>query len=315
MARQRLTAAGNANALRTIDTALFGVCLDDERLDEADPVPMVMTMSAGDGTNRWFDKSISLMVGGDGTAAVHFEHSWGDGVAVLRFFNEIYADSLVKPSVHPGAAVPHVDVTAAVRPIEFQLDERLRDSIEAARRAHAAVMASLAMHTCIYHGMNKRICKEFKLSPDSVMQLGFQLAYYKLNGRFGSTYESCSTAAFRHGRTETIRPCTVATRQFCEAVTAGPARPGREELRAMIDECSRRHGALTKEAAMGQGFDRHLFGLKHAAGVAGVEVPALFGDAAYARINHNVMSTSTLSSPGLHVGAFGPVVADGFGIG
>lgn len=286
-------------------------------MDESDPVPMVLAMSAGDGTNRWFDKSISLMVGGDGTAAVHFEHSWGDGVAVLRFFNEIYADSLAKPCVHPGASASTangVDVTGAVRPIEFQLDEQLRESIEEARRAHAAVMAGLAMHTCIYDGMNKRICKQFRLSPDSVMQLGFQLAFYKQTGRFGSTYESCSTAAFRHGRTETIRPCTVATRQFCEAVTARSP-PGRTELRAMIDECSRRHGALTKEAAMGQGFDRHLFGLRHAAGVAGLEVPALYGDEAYALLNHNLMSTSTLSSPGLHVGAFGPVVADGFGIG
>lgn len=25
------------------------------------------------------------------------------------------------------------------------------------------------------------------------------------------TYESCSTAAFKHGRTETVRPCTIKT--------------------------------------------------------------------------------------------------------
>ena len=25
----------------------------------------------------------------DGKAAVNFEHAWGDGVAVLRFFNEV----------------------------------------------------------------------------------------------------------------------------------------------------------------------------------------------------------------------------------
>lgn len=316
--RKRLEETGNADALATVDTALFCVCLDDEqRLDEANPVPLVLALSAGDGTNRWFDKSISLMIAGDGTAAVHFEHSWGDGVAVLRFFNEIFADSTEKPCLHPGDKHTAVEVPAnAVRPLRFQLDAAVQQGIREARAAHALVMDSLTMDVCLYEHMNKRICKEFRLSPDSVMQLGFQLAFFKQTGGFGSTYESCSTAAFRHGRTETIRPCTVATRAFCEAISRPAAqRPSKAELRAMIDACSRTHGQLTKEAAMGQGFDRHLFGMRHMARVNGLPVPALYEDETYARINHNVMSTSTLSSPGLFAGAFGPVVPDGYGIG
>ena len=38
---------------------------------------------------RWFDKSFQLIICNDGKAAVHFEHAWGDGVAMLRFFNEV----------------------------------------------------------------------------------------------------------------------------------------------------------------------------------------------------------------------------------
>lgn len=44
---------------------------------------------------------------------------------------------------------------------------------------------------------------------------GFQLAYYYLARETVATYESCSTAAFKHGRTETIRPCTVETKVGC----------------------------------------------------------------------------------------------------
>lgn len=40
----------------------------------------------------------------DGKAAVNFEHSWGDGVAVLRFFQDIYKDSTSQPWVHPGSS-------------------------------------------------------------------------------------------------------------------------------------------------------------------------------------------------------------------
>lgn len=50
---------------------------------------------------RWFDKSFSLIVARDGKAAVNFEHSWGDGVAVMRFLNESFKDSTGKPRVHP----------------------------------------------------------------------------------------------------------------------------------------------------------------------------------------------------------------------
>ncbi|VDN39502.1 unnamed protein product [Dibothriocephalus latus] len=58
-------------------------------------------MLAGPADSRWFEKSFSLIVNQSGTAAINFEHSWGDGVAVLRFFNEIFKDTESRPAVHP----------------------------------------------------------------------------------------------------------------------------------------------------------------------------------------------------------------------
>jgi len=43
--------------------------------------------------------------------------------------------------------------------------------------------------------------------------------------------------------------------------------------------------------------------------------PAIFQDPAYDFLNYNILSTSTLSSPDVMVGGFGPVVSDGYGIG
>lgn len=64
----------------------------------------------------------------------------------------------------------------------------------------------------------------------------------------------------------------------------------------------------------GQGFDRHLFSLKNLAEKSGKQLD-IFQDPAYQMINHNILSTSTLSSPVVIAGGFGPVVNDGFGIG
>lgn len=65
----------------------------------------------------------------------------------------------------------------------------------------------------------------------------------------------------------------------------------------------------------GQGFDRHLFALRNISGKSGYNKPTIFRDPAYEALNYNVLSTSTLSSPVVIAGGFGPVVSDGYGIG
>lgn len=80
-----------------------------------------------------------------------------------------------------------------------------------------------------------------------------------------------------------------------------------------MSECSKKHGQLTKEAAMGQGFDRHLYALRLLAEKNNISCN-IFEDPAYVNLNHNIISTSTLSSPAVWAGGFGPVVRDGLGI-
>jgi carnitine O-palmitoyltransferase 2 len=140
----------------------------------------------------------------------------------------------------------------------------MQDTIRDVRDAFVDKTKSLTVHGVELEHFGKKLLKTKKLSPDSVMQLGIQLAQMYTSGNTAATYESCSTAAFRHGRTETVRPATAATRAFCEAVTAeGVSKNNAQKLFGMLGECSKVHGQLTKEAAMGQGFDRHLFAMKH----------------------------------------------------
>jgi len=79
------------------------------------------------------------------------------------------------------------------------------------------------------------------------------MAYYKLTGgKTAATYESCSTAAFKHGRTETIRSATVATAKACQLFhQPSSSRPSNAELMSAMLECTAKHNQLTKEAAMG----------------------------------------------------------------
>ena len=64
----------------------------------------------------------------------------------------------------------------------------------------------------------------------------------------------------------------------------------------------------------GYGFDRHLLVLKRMADWKEMKLP-LFEDPAYAKINHIILSTSTLSADNVLIGGFAPVVDDGLGVG
>ncbi|XP_034482821.1 carnitine O-palmitoyltransferase 2, mitochondrial [Drosophila innubila] len=316
-----ISSSKNAELLqREVDGALFCVSLDgveDGVYNDDNPSPLLKELLAGKATNRWFDKSISLVISVDGTTSINFEHSWGDGVAVLRYLNEIYRDTTKQPYV--SSSTPHTPADGDsynVRSLDFEIDDKTRAAVEAAYSKNASIMANLDMNVMKYPNLNKGTCKRHGLSPDSIMQLSFQLAYRQAFQRYVGTYESCSTSAFRHGRTETMRPCTMATKAFCEAVLQpSQKQPSAGELRAMIDKCSSVHGQLTKEAAMGQGFDRHLFALRHMAELEGLPQPALYETEAYRRINYNIISTSTLGADTVIAGSFGPVVKDGLGLG
>ena len=93
-------------------------------------------------------------------------------------------------------------------------------------------------------------------------------------------YESASTSMFKHGRTETIRPCTdeaIQTAKLYKNVSYNNYLSYDSlydsqldvtdldsciELMKMLKKAIRAHNNQTKNCLGGQGWDRHIFGLK-----------------------------------------------------
>uniref|UniRef100_A0A8D0HBD4 Carnitine O-palmitoyltransferase 2, mitochondrial n=1 Tax=Sphenodon punctatus TaxID=8508 RepID=A0A8D0HBD4_SPHPU len=248
--RQKLLENGNEEALRKVDSAVFCLCLDERSIK--DPVPLSHNMLHGDGVNRWYDKSFNLILTKDGTAAIHFEHAWGDGVAVLRFQNEVFKDSTQSPAVTPQSPPAAVDSSSAVQKLDFKLNDALKAGIVKAKETFDATVKSLTLDCIQFERGGKEFLKKRQISPDAVAQLAFQMAFFRQYGQTVATYESCSTAAFKHGRTETIRPASIYTKDCAEAFIEEPSKHGVEELRQMLAKCAKYHGQLTKEAAMGK---------------------------------------------------------------
>ncbi|KAF7248941.1 hypothetical protein EG68_08700 [Paragonimus skrjabini miyazakii] len=330
--RKRLIALGNRANLDLIDSALLALVLDDE--PQMDIKSTLLNFLTGPAESRWFDKSLSLLIDRTGCAAINFEHSWGDGVAVVRLSQDMFEQSEKEPVVSPDDLIDGAKKLpeSTVQRLEWLVDDHLvSDTLKSAREAYEARRHSVVLHFDWKQGsLSKRLCKQANLSADSMMQLSFQLANDLMHGQPAATYESCSTAAFKHGRTETLRSATLESRTFVEMMRRQPNtvvaplgsnKPvanavDEDTLRAALSACSTRHMQLTKEAAMGQGWDRHLFALRHFAQCElGRTLPDLFTDEHYTRINAIILSTSTLSSSAFSMGGFAAVHPDGYGIG
>ena len=251
----------------------------------------------------------------DGTLGLHCEHSWGDGVALLRFCNDIDKDanehgkinssnySTIKSSAHD-----------CIEKLEFKLDDKLKNEFEISKKNYDEFVSKFNVQIYQEGVLGKNLLKKSALSPDAIMQIGIQMAYYKMHEKFVSTYESCSTAVYKHGRTETIRPVTHETKNFIESLKKSNDKQLKKDL---LKKSSEKHQQLIKEAATGQGFDRHLFALKYLQQVENQEekLHPIYNDKSYQTINHTILSTSTVASKHIAAGGFGPVVNDGFGIG
>lgn len=156
-------------------------------------------------TFRWFDKSISLQISQDGYAAVNFEHAWGDGVAVLRFVQDIYKDSKENPFVTPSTKPYDDNIQNVVRLgnlyilknlnnskvtqvtyqkvikfffLDFQLTDKLKSAITEAEEEYTKTCNSLDIDYLIFNKVGKNMCKKQAVSPDAVMQLGFQVLFH-----------------------------------------------------------------------------------------------------------------------------------------
>ena len=267
----------------------------------------------GNGRNRWFDKSFSIIVDPEGHAAVNFEHAWGDGVAVIRFFNEVYKESIsseVLPEEEATDDFAKDEYRSTTSALEFVLDDQTMETIREEENKVDETLESLNTSVLLSETVNSSWVKAHKIGPDGFLQMAFQLAHARTkDGRPGATYESASTSAFKHGRTETIRSTTNESQKMCDIFLSTTST--NQEKAAALRDAAGNHGKLTVAGLTGKGWDRHLFALKDLAIKSNDDdatvVPKLYECQAFQTLSKIILSTSTLQSDALEGGGFGPV--------
>ncbi|KAI8925851.1 Choline/Carnitine o-acyltransferase-domain-containing protein [Entophlyctis helioformis] len=299
----------NRDSFSIINDALFAVSLDDHASHHNINSSHHQIFHNYDGSNRWFDKAISLIVSSSGQAGVNGEHSPADAVVPGNLMNFMVSH---EPAVDPDHTVASPPLPAPTK-LKWVVDDQVEALLADARKTIKDLIddtESCLLQTDVYGG---RFIKEVaKSSPDAYVQIALQLAYYRLHGDVTPMYESASTRKFLHGRTETGRSTSSESVAFVKAFDDDEILY--DDKRRLFAQAVATQSTYMKEAAAGQGIDRHLLGLRCMLKDEEKALPSLFTDPAYIKSMTFRLSTSNMSPGDFFYGGFGPVVTDGYGI-
>ncbi|CAL1270555.1 unnamed protein product [Larinioides sclopetarius] len=313
--RLRKYDSGNKESLKAIQEAIFLLCLDKPVSDSGTinrkTHVALQTIHgggpAGNAGNRWFDKTIQFIVGGDGVVGLTYEHSPAEGPPITRMMDHI-SDYLDR--TRGNKWLPSTSVEEPIK-LRFKLSDETMKDIEEAENDLQSLVDDLEMSCFTFETYGKDFIKSQKLSPDSYIQMAIQLSFYKIHNQIAATYESASSRKFLNGRTETIRSASMEALDFCKQMVDKSSVPHTKAaaLRSAVDA----HKEYTLQAVNGMGVDRMLLGLKKIALECGMNVPDFYMDSGYTASTHFKLSTSQVPSKIDAFMCYGPLVPDGYG--
>lgn len=294
----------NAALIQKVQGSLAMVCLDSS--DWSTPTMVQEAMLFGGRTdceNRWYDKH-QIIVSSKGRIAFNFEHAFSDGLTWSSWIGDLWAMHESSESFRAVSA----SCDDLVQPLKIALGKSFTARIRSAKQDLHKLVDNVQVGSPVVP-IGKEKLKGLNFSPDAFAQICFHHAYFKTHGKMAPTYEACSTSKFFHGRTETIRTATTEMHSLLETLES-QSNVSRQQL---VDVATK-HVCLAKEAAAGLGVDRHLLALQTLAKHENVNHP-FFSEDVFNYSKTWLMSTSNVSRPFLEFFNFGPVTADGYGIG
>lgn len=305
----------NIQSLKAIESSLFVLCLDKafngDSYNDQSATAMETIHGCGsdsNGGNRWFDKTVQFIVSREGRVGLTYEHSPAEGqpIAVMMDFIVEYINT--KKVSSSGASKPNA---CSPQKLPLIINSDVEASIKKAASNLDKLANNLEVSAFTFNKFGKEFVKSQKLSPDSFIQMAIQYAFYRIHKVPGAHYESASTRKYIHGRTETIRSCSVESVDFARTML-NPAASNLQKVVSLKAAISA-HKEYTIQALNGMGVDRHLLGLKLIAAANGFKIPDLYSDPGFKLSTHMRISTSQVASKCDGFMAYGPLVEDGYG--
>lgn len=303
----------NRQNFHTINQSLFVLCLDDglvqsEFDEKSSGAAQLLHGSKKYSSNRWFDKTIQLIVTPSGICGLNFEHSVAEALPFANL-SDFVLDYIAK---NPFSSLSNERDSSLYRELNFTIPNEVKQAIETAHLNINKSIDDLELMVFEFNLFGKNFPKSQKISPDAFVQTCMQFAFYKIHKKWANAYESGSLRRFTLGRTEVIRSCSEALVEFLKSSDSSTATQSDKSL--LLKRAINAHKNFTSSVLNFESFDKHLLGLKLIALENKIDLPELFKDVAFNRLTQYEISSSQVSSKHKSVVSFGPAAFDGYGI-
>ncbi|XP_046833806.1 carnitine O-acetyltransferase-like isoform X2 [Vespa crabro] len=309
----------NGKIIKDIEESMFILCLDKEMPKEAfenknnasvralqSLTGYSSDLNAG---NRWHDKTIQFILSTDGFFGLEMEHTPCEGVPVGVLYDHVTKYILSKLN---DVKCDKFDNFPRAECLKFETNEEIDCAIQNATCVVDNISQNANMDCFIFNEFGRNEITKYKLSPDSFIQIAMQVSYYKLHKKVPCHYESAGLRRFRKARTECIRSTSTESISFAKAMSNDGC-IDEKQLQKMMVKAINKHKESASEATLGQGIDKHLFGLKMIASTESMCLPELYKDVAYIKSTYYNITSSQVPHKSLSFMCYGPVVPDGYG--
>ncbi|KAI0204630.1 beta-ketoacyl synthase domain-containing protein [Astrocystis sublimbata] len=250
MNRESIVAVSDANAsyLQTVEEATFVICLDEsspetnlERIEQG---------IAGDGFNRWFDKTMQFVVYANGRSAHISDHTMIDGTTPLRL-TEFVHDAII--SHRPGSSTNKRSITL---PEHFPLEgvSALDDQVDQLRRRYRQITLTRGYRYIKTPALSQSLAAGTGFSSKHCLDFTLQLAARLHFGYNPAAWEPISVQHFHRGRPDPRQPVSSSVVKFCDAALDESVPIATK--RALLAEAGAEWDAATKRTQDGSGFLR-----------------------------------------------------------
>jgi carnitine O-octanoyltransferase len=299
----------NAKVLELIESSAMVISFDEyEPIDYSEACQRTID---GDYHSRWCDKSSSFVAFKNGKLGCLGEHSLYDGTISVSYSFFILLSLMEEPEPDWDEIPTEISFP---KELKFDIDQKLHDEIIRMDNYCEDQRNSVLVRCEQFNGFGKEFMKSQKVHPDSFIQTVLLWSYYKLHGHYPPTYETATMRVYYHGRTETVRSCSVESVTWIEAMKK--TNVTNAEKAKLFKAAADAQNRLMSEARKGKGIDRHLFGLWCTAYENKMEIPEFYDDPLYKKSGGGgnfYLSTSTLGYT-INVGFVAPMVLDGYGV-
>ncbi|KAG4067145.1 hypothetical protein HA402_000136 [Bradysia odoriphaga] len=281
--------------------------------------------------NRWFDKTMQIIICNDGTWGLCYEHSTSEGIAVVLLLEQILHNIDNMAPHEDGVPLQHLPPPER---LEWVISPEITKRLAEAAVSFDKRIEDLDFYVYRYKNYGKNFIKSCQVSPDVYIQLALQLAYFKLYGHVVTTYESASTRRFLLGRVDCIRSASTEALEWAKAMCQGEGANvnlesdkedevdgrkvkfniySRENLKELFRGAAARQTEIMVQNILGHGLDIPLLGLREACKDKGEPMHELFTDESYKISQCFLLSTSQVACSTDSFMGYGPVTPKGYG--